>query len=50
MAILVIDKNLAPLLQLADRHYIVEKGRVVWEGDSDALRSDPAVREKYLGA
>ncbi len=50
MAILVIDKNLAPLLQLADRHYIVEKGRVVWEGDSDALRSDPSVREKYLGA
>ncbi len=50
MAILVIDKNLAPLLQLADRHYIVEKGRIVWDGDSDALRADPEIRQKYLGA
>ncbi|WP_298012071.1 ABC transporter ATP-binding protein [uncultured Castellaniella sp.] len=50
MAILVIDKNLAPLLQLADRHYIVEKGRIVWDGDSDALKADAGARQKYLGA
>jgi len=50
MAILVIDKNLAPLLQLADHHYIVEKGRIVWDGDSAALKADPAVRQQYLGA
>ncbi|HEX7380938.1 MAG TPA: ABC transporter ATP-binding protein [Nevskiaceae bacterium] len=50
MAILLIDKNLAPLLRLADHHYIVEKGRIVWSGDSDALRSDAQAREKYLGA
>lgn len=50
MAILLIDKNLAPLLRLADHHYIVEKGRVVWSGDSDALRSDAEARERYLGA
>ncbi|CDM22716.1 Branched-chain amino acid transport ATP-binding protein LivF [Castellaniella defragrans 65Phen] len=50
MAILVIDKNLAPLLRLADRHYIVEKGQIVWEGDSDALGADPQARQKYLGA
>jgi branched-chain amino acid transport system ATP-binding protein len=50
MAILVIDKNLAPLLQLADHHYIVEKGRVVWDGDSAALGADPDIRQKYLGA
>ncbi|WP_323000001.1 ABC transporter ATP-binding protein [Castellaniella sp.] len=50
MAILVIDKNLAPLLQLADRHYIVEKGRIVWDGDSDALKASADIRQKYLGA
>lgn len=50
MAILVIDKNLAPLLQLADHHTIVEKGQVVWEGGSEALRADPETQQKYLGA
>ncbi|MER1939938.1 ABC transporter ATP-binding protein [Castellaniella sp. FW104-16D08] len=50
MAILLIDKNLAPLLQLADHHYIIEKGRVVWEGPSGALRAVPQVQQAYLGA
>ncbi|CAM5784539.1 ABC transporter ATP-binding protein [Castellaniella caeni] len=50
MAILVIDKNLAPLLHLADHHYIVEKGQIVWDGDSDALRADADARQRYLGA
>ncbi|MGB3276505.1 MAG: ABC transporter ATP-binding protein [Castellaniella sp.] len=50
MAILVIDKNLAPLLHLADHHYVVEKGRIVWSGDSDALKADEDARQKYLGA
>ncbi|WP_323018807.1 ABC transporter ATP-binding protein [Castellaniella sp.] len=50
MAILVIDKNLAPLLQLADHHYIVEKGRIVWDGHSDALKADADARQRYLGA
>ena len=39
-AILVIDKNVGNLIGLADRHYIVEKGRVVWSGRSDALAAD----------
>ena len=34
MAILCVDKNLAAMLPMADRHYIVEKGRVAWQGDS----------------
>ncbi|MBV6272742.1 ABC transporter ATP-binding protein [Alcaligenaceae bacterium CGII-47] len=50
MAILVIDKNLASLLALADHHYIVEKGQIVWDGSSDALRAAPEIRQKYLGA
>jgi len=48
-AILVIDKNLAALMRIADRHYIIEKGRVVWSGDSAALAADAAVHRRYLG-
>ncbi len=50
MAILVIDKNIAPLLVLADYHYIIEKGQVVWQGDSEKLRASPDVCQKFLGA
>jgi branched-chain amino acid transport system ATP-binding protein len=49
MAILVIDKNLAPLLRLADRHVIIEKGRVVWRGASAELHADRAAQQRYLG-
>ena len=48
-SILLIDKHVAALTRLADRHYIIEKGRVVWSGTSAALRADPAVRQRYLG-
>ena len=48
-SILVIDKNIDALTRIADRHHIVEKGRVVWTGDSDALRADSALQERYLG-
>lgn len=48
-AILVIDKNLDALMRLADRHYIMEKGRVVWSGDSAALAVAPELRAQYLG-
>jgi branched-chain amino acid transport system ATP-binding protein len=49
LSLLVIDKNIGPLLRLADRHIIVEKGRVVWAGTSDDLRSNAGVLESYLG-
>ena len=49
LAILVIDKNLAALTRIADRHHVIEKGRIVWRGDSAALRDDEAVRRRYLG-
>ena len=48
-SILVIDKNVHELSLIADRHYIVEKGQVVWSGTSDALRADPALTQRYLG-
>ena len=47
-AILVIDKSLAALLRLADRHVILEKGRSVWSGSSEALAASPELRDTYL--
>jgi len=48
-AVLVIDKNVDALTRIADRHYIVEKGAVVWTGSSDELRADEGVQQQYLG-
>ena len=48
-AILVVDKNIAPLLRLADRHYILEKGRTVWSGVSAELAAAPELLHRYLG-
>jgi len=48
-SILVIDKNVEVLSRIADRHYILEKGRVVWSGSSAALQAEPALKERYLG-
>lgn len=47
-AILVIDKNLAALTRFADRHVVIEKGRVVWAGSNAALAADPSVVERHL--
>jgi branched-chain amino acid transport system ATP-binding protein len=47
-AILLVDKHIDALLKLADRHVVIEKGNVVWEGSSAALASDPTVRQRYL--
>ena len=48
-SILVIDKNVDALTRIADRHTIIEKGRVVWTGSSAALRADEALQHRYLG-
>jgi branched-chain amino acid transport system ATP-binding protein len=48
-AIFVIDKHVTALMRLADRHYIIDKGRVVWQGDSGHLRTATAIRQRYLG-
>lgn len=49
LAQIVIDKNVGSLLGLADRHYVIEKGCVVWSGDSDELRAEPHIVHQYLG-
>jgi branched-chain amino acid transport system ATP-binding protein len=48
-AMLVIDKYVQRLVRLADRHVIVEKGRVVWSGSSRALGADRNLWHRYLG-
>ena len=48
-SILVIDKHIESLLRFADHHYILEKGRIVWSGDSALLAEDLDARHRYLG-
>jgi branched-chain amino acid transport system ATP-binding protein len=48
-SILVIDKNVAALIRIADRHYLIERGKVVWTGSSTQLAAAPAVQHRYLG-
>jgi branched-chain amino acid transport system ATP-binding protein len=48
-SILVIDKNIDALTRIADRHVIIERGRVVWTGTSAELRAVPDVQHRYLG-
>jgi branched-chain amino acid transport system ATP-binding protein len=49
LSILVIDKNVETLIRLADRHYLIERGRVVWTGTSPALAAAPEIQHRYLG-
>ncbi len=49
LAILVIDKNVDTLTRVADRHFLIERGRVVWSGASAALAAAPDVQHRYLG-
>jgi branched-chain amino acid transport system ATP-binding protein len=48
-SILAIDKNLAHLKRLGDRHFIIEKGRTVWDGSSADLDAAPELAQRYLG-
>jgi branched-chain amino acid transport system ATP-binding protein len=48
-SILIIDKNVAQLTAFADRHYILEKGRVAWSGSSRELAGDSGLQLRYLG-
>ena len=49
LAILVIDKNVGALIRVADRHFLIERGRVVWWGASQDLAAAPDVQHRYLG-
>jgi branched-chain amino acid transport system ATP-binding protein len=49
LAILVIDKNVGTLIRVADRHFLIERGKVVWSGVSAELAANPDVQHRYLG-
>jgi branched-chain amino acid transport system ATP-binding protein len=48
-SVLVIDKNIEHLTRIADRHYIIERGRAVWSGTSEGLIAEPDLQHRYLG-
>jgi branched-chain amino acid transport system ATP-binding protein len=48
-SVLVIDKNIEHLIRIADRHYIIERGRAVWSGGSEELVAQPDLQHRYLG-
>src|SRR4051794_22765583 len=48
-SILVIDKNVEALIRIADRHYLIERGKVVWVGSSQELAAAPPIQHRYLG-
>jgi branched-chain amino acid transport system ATP-binding protein len=47
--LILIDKDLQALSSLASRHYILEKGRIVWSGGNETLLADDTLQTKYLG-
>lgn len=49
LAILVIDKHLDALLGIADRHYIMEKGEIVWSGTTEKLSNNKKLQSRYIG-
>jgi branched-chain amino acid transport system ATP-binding protein len=49
LSILLIDKDVAALARVADRHYVLEKGRVVWSGTTAELAANAEVQHRYLG-
>jgi branched-chain amino acid transport system ATP-binding protein len=49
LSILVIDKNVDTVTRVADRHFLIERGRVVWSGLSREFAAAPDVQHRYLG-
>ncbi len=49
LAILVVDKNIKALMEIAERHYIMEKGKVVWSGKTTELKAMPQIQSRFLG-
>lgn len=49
LAILIVDKNLKALMDIAARHYIMEKGKIAWSGSTSQLTKSPEIQTRYLG-
>ncbi len=48
-SILLIDKNLREMTAVADYHFVIEKGIIVWSGDNASLLENVEIQQKYLG-
>ncbi|MFC4274093.1 ABC transporter ATP-binding protein [Achromobacter aloeverae] len=49
VSILLVEQNLEVCTQLADRHYIIEQGAIVYEGDNASFAADAGIKDRYLG-
>ncbi len=49
LSVLVIDKNIGPLLRIADSHFVLDKGRTVWSGSSQSLLDQKDILKETLG-
>jgi branched-chain amino acid transport system ATP-binding protein len=49
VTILLVEQNVRAAMATADRHYVIDKGGIVFEGDTEALEADREVRERHLG-
>jgi branched-chain amino acid transport system ATP-binding protein len=47
--LIVVDKYVNRLIEIASHHLIIERGQVAWKGSSDALREDRQLWTRYLG-
>lgn len=47
--VLIIDGNLDALMAVCDRHYVLEKGRIVWNGSSEQFANNPEIKKNHLG-
>ncbi len=49
LSILLIDKNLNDLLRIGEQHFIINRGRIVWSGNSPELQDNEELKQRYLG-
>lgn len=49
LAILIVDKNLSALMEIAQYHYILENGRIAWAGSTEELQTQPEICNRFLG-
>jgi branched-chain amino acid transport system ATP-binding protein len=48
MAVLLVEQNVLMTLKLADRHYIIDSGRIIYEGSNEDLRGSVEIQKRYL--
>ncbi len=48
LSILLVEQNLMVCDALADRHYVLEQGRVAYQGSAAQFREDPSIKNRYL--